>query len=302
MQAVVYERYGSPEVLQLKEVPKPTPKANEILVQIHATTVSAADWRMRKAQPFLARLYSGLFRPSRFKVLGMDLAGVVAAVGEDVQRFQAGDEVFGSAELQFGTYAEYRCLAEDGVVAHKPENMSLEEAAAVPFGGLGAAHYFRRVHQLKPGQKALVNGAAGSTGSYAGQLARHFGAEVTGVCSERNFELVRSLGAAFVIDYTKEDFTAGSERYDFIFDAVGRTSEGKCRPVLAPGGTFATINKGGGSQPERAEDLRFLKELIEAGEVRAVIDRRFPLAQIVEAHRYVEQGQKKGNVVVVVKE
>lgn len=300
MRAVVYEKYGPPEVLQIKEVAKPTPKTNEILIQIHATTVSAADWRMRRAEPFLARLYSGLFRPSRFKILGMDLAGVVAAVGADVQRFQPGDEVFGSAELQFGTYAEYRCLAENGVLAHKPHNMSLEEAAAVPFGGLGAAHYFRRVHRLQPGQKALINGASGSTGSYAVQLARHFGAEVTGVCSAGNFELVRSLGADHVIDYTKEDFTAGDEQYDFIFDAVMKTSAARCRSVLAPGGTFASIGKGGGSTTERAEDLLFLKELIEAGEMRAVIDRRYPLDEIVAAHRYAQQGHKKGSVVIQV--
>ncbi|HKJ26984.1 MAG TPA: NAD(P)-dependent alcohol dehydrogenase [Anaerolineales bacterium] len=302
MKAIVYERYGAPDVLQIQEVQTPTPKANQILVQVRATTVTAADWRMRKAEPFPARLYNGLFRPKRFNILGMELAGDVVAVGQDVTRFKVGDAVFGSAELTFGAYAEYICLPENGVVAQKPENISYEEAAASAFGGLGALHYFLHKAKLQPGQKTLVYGASGATGTYAVQLARYYGAQVTGVCSESNFELVKSLGAEQVIDYTKEDFTTREERYDFIFDAVGKTSPSASRKVLAPGGIFATIVKGGGSTKERANDFLFLRDRLAAGDVRAVIDRQYPMEQIVEAHRYVDQGHKKGNVVILIGE
>jgi NADPH:quinone reductase-like Zn-dependent oxidoreductase len=301
MKAIVYERYGPPEVLQIKEVKKPTPKANQILVQVRATTVTAADWRMRKAEPFAARLYSGLLRPKRFNILGMELAGEVAAVGKDVTRFKVGDAVFGSAELTFGAYAEYICLPEDGVIAHKPENISYQEAAASPFGGLGALHYFHKA-DLQPGKQALIYGASGATGTYAVQFARYFGAQVTGVCSAANFDLVRSLGANEMIDYTREDFTERGEQYDFIFDAVGKTSPSACKKVLAPGGIFATIVKGGGSAKERAKDLFFLKDRLAEGDVRPVIDRQYPMEQIVEAHRYVDKGHKKGNVVIMIGE
>jgi NADPH:quinone reductase-like Zn-dependent oxidoreductase len=302
MKAVVYEQYGPPEVLQLKEVPRPVPGAEEILVRVNATSVCAADWRLRKPDPFAARLFNGLLRPRKITILGMEFAGEVAAVGAKVRGWQPGDPLFGSAEFKFGCYAEYVCLPAEGVVAPKPANISFEEAAAVPFGGLGAAFYFRRVHQLQPGQQALIYGASGSTGTYAVQLARHFGAEVTAVCSAGNFELAHALGAEHTIDYRTEDFTERPERYDFIFDAVGKIPGSQRKKALAPGGTFATITKGGGSTAQRAEDLLFLKELVEGGEMRAVIDRSYPLEQIVEAHRYVEAGHKRGNVVITVAE
>lgn len=297
MKAIVFESYGSPDVLQIKEVDKPVPQADQILVKVRATTVAAADWRMRKASPFPARLYNGLFRPRRITVLGMELSGDVVAVGKNVTRFTVDDAVFGSAELKFGAYAEYICLPEDGVVAHKPASLSYEQAAAVPFGGLGALYYFQAAN-IQPGQKVLVYGASGSTGSYAVQFARYFGAEVTAVCSETNFEWVKALGADKLIDYTKEDYTESGVQYDFVFDAVGKTSKSAAQKVLAPNGIFATIMKGGGSFQERANDLLFLQELVEAGKVKAVIDQMYPMEQIAEAHRYVEQGHKKGNVVI----
>jgi NADPH:quinone reductase-like Zn-dependent oxidoreductase len=326
MKAIVWTKYGSPDVLQLKEIAKPTPKANEVLIKIYATTVTAGDCEARSLKmPILIRLpmrvYVGLRKPKRITILGQELAGEIEAIGKDVKRFKAGDQVFGTTGLGFGAYAEYICLPEEsamGVLATKPANMTYEEAAAVPTGGLEALHFIRKAN-LRRGEKVLIIGAGGSIGTFAVQLARHFGAEVTGVDRARKSGMLRSIGAEHVIDYTQEDFTRNGETYDVIFDVPGKSSFSGSIRSLKQNGRYLLANPGlshtlqgpwtsmrsgkkviFGAASQKTEDLIFLRELIEAGQIKAVIDRRYSLEQIAEAHRYVDTGQKQGNVVITV--
>lgn len=307
MKAIVCTKYGPPEVLQLKEVEKPTPRNNEVCIKIFATAVTASDCIIRGFKvPLGLWLPMGLaigFTKPRKPILGMVLAGEVESAGTAVTRFQMGDQVYGFNIMRFGTYAQYTCWPENSVLAFKPSNVTYEEAAAVPYGGMLALHFLRK-GEIQSGQKVLIYGASGAVGTSAVQLARHFGAQVTGVCSTTNVTFVKSLGADTVIDYTKEDVTNGRELYDVIFDAVGKRKSSKfksqCKTALTPNGKYLSVDDG---HPEvRTEDLLFLTELVEAGKIKPVIDRCYPLEQMVEAHRYVDQGHKKGNVVITVEQ
>ncbi|MBK7934711.1 MAG: NAD(P)-dependent alcohol dehydrogenase [Pyrinomonadaceae bacterium] len=318
MKAIVCESYGGPEVLQLREVPRPVPRSNEILIRVRATAVSSGDIRLRKPDPFAVRFMFGMLKP-KYAILGVALAGVVEAKGQDVGLFNVGDEVFGSAGMTCGAYAEYVCLPEAATLALKPSGMSFEEAAAIPFGGTTALSFLKK-GDIQNGGRVLVYGASGAVGTSAVQLAKHFGAHVTGVCSTANLEMVRSLGADDVIDYTKDDLSIPEDTFDIILDTVGKSPFSVCVRALKENGRYLrvvhmepadiirgiwvslTTNKKviGGVIKESAEDMAFLKGLIEIGSLTPVIDRTYTLEQIPEAHAYVEKGHKKGNVIIAV--
>jgi NADPH:quinone reductase-like Zn-dependent oxidoreductase len=302
MRSVVCTRYGPPEVLQLRELPKPSPANTEVCIKIFATAVTASECIVRAfSVPLRLKLPMGVvlgFTKPRKPILGLVLAGEVESAGRDVTRFKPGSQVYAFTAFQFGAYAEYKCLPEKAVLALKPSNVTYREAAAIPYGGLLALHFLRSA-KIQSRKSVVVYGASGAIGTSAVQLAKYFGAEVTGVCSTANLDLVKSLGADAVIDYTKEDFAQSGLRYDLIFNAVGkRKARLQVERSLTPDGIHITVDDG--SPRLRVEDLEFLTELVEAGKLRPVIDRSYPLEQMVEAHRYVDKGHKKGNVVITV--
>jgi NADPH:quinone reductase-like Zn-dependent oxidoreductase len=323
MKAIEYTKYGSPEVLQLIDAEKPSSKDNEILIKIHATTVTATECTFRKGEPFISRLFTGLKSP-KIKRLGEELSGEIEAVGKNVTLFKKGDHIFGTAGPTFGANAEYICIPENGVITLKPTNVNNSEAAASIDGFLTALPFLRDTGNIKSGQKVLIYGASGSVGSAAVQVAKYYGTEVTGVCSTANIELIKSIGADYVIDYKKDDFTKNKQSYDIIFDTVGKTSFSNCKSLLKQKGIFLESGIGFGIIPvvlwtsifggkkakiaatglrkpnERKKDLIFLKELMESGKIKPVIDRTYTLEQIQEAHKYVDLGHKKGNVVIKV--
>jgi len=317
MKAAVYTQYGPPEVLQVKQVEKPTPGKNEVLVRIKATAVNSGDWRLRKADPFAVRFIFGLFKPKK-NILGSVFSGEIERIGEDVKHFKVGDFVFGHTDMSFGAYAEYKCLSEDASIALKPSNMTHLEAAVIPFGGVTAWHFIKKA-AIKPGQKVLVVGASGAVGSAAVQLAKSLGAHVTGVSSTANMALVKSIGADAVIDYTKEDFTQNGETYDVIFDTVKSISVARSLKSLTKNGIMILSAAGmaemlqgawiSGTSSKKvitgvishnASDITFLKGLMESGQLKPVIDRTYSLDQMAEAHAYAEKGRKKGNVAIEV--
>jgi NADPH:quinone reductase-like Zn-dependent oxidoreductase len=322
MRQVTQSRYGNPDVLEIREVPRPVPGESEVLIRVEAFSVTLADCAFRKADPFITRFFTGLVRP-RHLVLGDDVAGVVEAVGSKVTRLRVGDAVFGSVGDKLGGAADYVCVSESDAIVPRPVGLDAGQAAGLSYGYLTAMPFMRDEGQVKPGDRVLINGAAGSVGAVAVQLARHFGAEVTAVCSARNADLVRSLGADHVIDRARQDFTTATDAYDVIFDAVGKSSFGRCRATLKPGGIYLTTvpsvpilwhmltkrspgkrgklaTTGLRSVSAKLADMEVLRGLVEAGAVRAATDRRFPLAEVAEAHRYVETERKAGDVVVEV--
>jgi NADPH:quinone reductase-like Zn-dependent oxidoreductase len=318
LKASFHTKYGPPEVLQIVEVNKPIPKDDEVLIKIHATTVNRTDCGFRQPEYFFVRFFSGVFKP-KINILGTEFAGTVEAIGKNVTLFKVGDSVFGLNTFKFGTHAEYVCIPEHRSIALKPENMSFEEAAAICDGLMLAINYIRKI-DFKSTPKILINGASGSIGSAAVQLAKYYGAEITAVCRAEHFELIRSLGANKLIDYTKEDFTKTDDTYDTVLDAVGKSSFGKCKNILKPNGVYYSTELGDWAQnvflplfnsfrnkkvkfpipTDNKKDILFFKELIEGGNFRAIIDRKYPLEKIVEATKYVESGEKVGNVVITI--
>lgn len=320
MKAAVFNNYGAPEVLKIEEMEKPIPKENEVLIKVFASSVTSGDSKLRRADPFAVRLVFGLFKPKKNMVLGNELAGEIEEIGENVTQFKKGDRVFGQSGMKLGANAEYKCISEDGPLELIPTGLTFEEAAAIPFGGGSSLHFLKKAGSIQRGQKILVYGASGSQGTAAVQLAKYFGAHVTGICSTANLELVKSLGADQVLDYTSDDFTLKGEKYDIIYDTVGKSPFLECVKSLNKKGIFlravtmdlSSVLKGlwislvtskkvvGGVVSEKKESLTFIKKIIEEGRFKPVIDKIYSLDQIAEAHDYVDKGHKKGNVIITI--